>query len=97
MIAEEHSFMCQQGIIWCIVAGITGATPEKVMEAWLDERENKEGVSEATEGSVQEEVITDVYDDIRLLINGIFSCPTQVISPVIGLDLRVRYDHMFHF
>lgn len=56
MTAEEHEVMCQQGILWCIVAGITGVTPEKVMEAWLDERENKEGVSEATEGSVQEEV-----------------------------------------
>ena len=56
MTDQEHELMCQQGIIWCLVAGITGATPEKVMEAWLDERENKEGVSEATEGSVQEEV-----------------------------------------
>ena len=56
MTAEEHGVMCQQGILWCIVAGITGVTPEKVMEAWLDERENKEGVSEAAEGSVQEEV-----------------------------------------
>jgi hypothetical protein len=56
MTEEEHRVMCQQGILWCIVAGITGVTPEKVMEAWLNERENKEGVSEATEGSVQEEV-----------------------------------------
>ena len=56
MTAEEHRVMCQQGILWCIVAGITGVTPEKVMEAWLNERENKEGVSEVTEGSVQEEV-----------------------------------------
>ena len=56
MTDQEHELMCQQGIIWCLVAGITGATPEKVMEAWLDERENKEGVSEAAEGSVQEEV-----------------------------------------
>ena len=55
MTAEEHGVMCQQGILWCIVAGITGVTPEKVMEAWLDERENKEGVSEATEGSCEAE------------------------------------------
>jgi hypothetical protein len=56
MTDQEHEVMCQQGIIWCLVAGITGVTPEKVMEAWLDERENKEGVSKATESSVQEEV-----------------------------------------
>lgn len=42
MTDQEHELMCQQGILWCIVAGITGVTPEKVMEAWLDERENKE-------------------------------------------------------
>jgi len=56
MTAEEHGVICQQGILWCIVAGITGVTPEKVMETWLNEREAKEGVSETTEGSVQEEV-----------------------------------------
>jgi hypothetical protein len=55
MTAEEHRVMCQQGILWCIVAGITGATPEKVMEAWLDEREDKESVPETTEGSCQKE------------------------------------------
>lgn len=56
MTDEEHRLICQQGILWCIAAGITGVTPEKVMEVWLDEREDKEGVSEATEGSVQEEM-----------------------------------------
>ena len=56
MTDEEHRLICQQGILWCLVAGITGVTPEKVMEVWLDEREDKEGVSEATEGSVQEEM-----------------------------------------
>ena len=55
MTAEEHGVMCQQGILWCIVAGITGVTPEKVMEAWLDEREAEEDVSEATEGSCETE------------------------------------------
>jgi hypothetical protein len=55
MTAEEHRVMCQQGILWCIVAGITGVTPEKVMEAWLDEREAEEDVSEATEGSCETE------------------------------------------
>ena len=56
MTAEEHGVMCQQGIIWCLVAGITGVTPEQFLQAWLDEREAKESVSEATESSVQEEV-----------------------------------------
>lgn len=37
MTAEEHGVMCRQGIIWCIVAGITGVTPEQVLKAWLDE------------------------------------------------------------
>ena len=55
MTAEEHGVMCQQGILWCIVAGITGVTPEKVMEAWLDEREAEESVPEATEGSCETE------------------------------------------
>ena len=55
MTEEEHRVMCQQGILWCIVAGITGVTPEKVMEAWLDEREAEEDVSEATEGSCEAE------------------------------------------
>ena len=47
MTSEEHGVMCQQGILWCIVAGITGVTPEKVMEQWLDEREAKEDVDES--------------------------------------------------
>ena len=51
MTDEEHRLMCQQGIIWCIVAGITGVTPEKVLKDYLDEREDQEGVSQATEGS----------------------------------------------
>lgn len=55
MTAEEQEVMCQQGIIWCIVAGITGVTPQKVMEAWLDERKAEEDVSEATEGSCEAE------------------------------------------
>jgi hypothetical protein len=55
MTAEEHRVMCQQGILWCIVAGITGVTPEKVMETWLDEREAEESVPEATEGSCETE------------------------------------------
>ena len=38
MTAEEQEVICQQGILWGIVAGITGVTPEKVMETWLDER-----------------------------------------------------------
>ena len=51
MTDEEHRMMCQQGIIWCLVAGITGATPEQVLKDYLDEREDQEGVSQATEGS----------------------------------------------
>jgi len=47
MTTEEQEVICQQGIIWCIVAGITGVTPEKVMEEWLDEREAKEDVDES--------------------------------------------------
>jgi len=47
MTAEEQEIICQQGILWCIVAGITGVTPEKVMEQWLDEREAKEDVDES--------------------------------------------------
>ena len=42
MTDEEHRLMCQQGIIWCIVAGITGVTPEKVLKDYLDERERTE-------------------------------------------------------
>jgi len=55
MTAEEHGVMCQQGILWCIVAGITGVTPEQVLKAWLDEREAKEDVPEVTEGSCETE------------------------------------------
>ena len=42
MTDQEHELICQQGIIWCLVAGITGVTPEQFLQAWLDERENKE-------------------------------------------------------
>lgn len=50
MTDEEHELMCKQGIIWCLVAGITGVTPEKVLKDYLDEREDQESVSQATEG-----------------------------------------------
>jgi len=42
MTDEEHRMMCQQGIVWCIVAGITGATPEQVLKDYLDERESEQ-------------------------------------------------------
>jgi len=42
MTDEEHELMCKQGIIWCLVAGITGVTPEQVLKDYLDERESKQ-------------------------------------------------------
>ena len=36
---EERIIMTQQGILWSIVAGATGVTPESVMRKWIEESE----------------------------------------------------------
>lgn len=35
---EERSIMVGQGILWSIVAGATGVTPESVLKEWMNEQ-----------------------------------------------------------
>lgn len=35
---EERRVMVGQGILWSIVAGTTGVTPERVLKEWIDEQ-----------------------------------------------------------
>lgn len=35
---EERRVMVGQGILWSIVAGTTGVTPESVLKEWIDEQ-----------------------------------------------------------
>ena len=35
---DERRIMTEQGILWGIVAGITGATPESVLSRWQREK-----------------------------------------------------------
>ena len=36
---EERRIMTEQGIIWGIVAGITGATPLSVLQEWKEQQD----------------------------------------------------------
>lgn len=35
---EERRIMVGQGILWSIVAGATGVTPESVLKEWMNEQ-----------------------------------------------------------
>lgn len=37
MTDEERNLMTEQGILWSLVAGITGATPLSVLKKWKEE------------------------------------------------------------
>ena len=37
---EERRVMTEQGILWCLVAGITGATPLSVLENYIENIED---------------------------------------------------------
>ena len=39
MTEEERRICTEQGILWMIVAGATGVTPESVMRKWIEESE----------------------------------------------------------
>ena len=39
MTEEERIIMTQQGILWSIVAGATGVTPESIMKKWIEEND----------------------------------------------------------
>jgi len=39
MTEEERRVMVEQGILWSIVAGATGVTPESVLQRYLDEQD----------------------------------------------------------
>lgn len=39
MSEKERELMTQQGILWSIVSGITGVTPEDVLREYLDKNE----------------------------------------------------------
>jgi hypothetical protein len=39
MTESERRICTEQGILWMIVAGATGVTPESVMRKWIEERE----------------------------------------------------------
>lgn len=41
MTEEERSMVMEQGLIWMLVAGITGITPTKVMEDYIAQQETK--------------------------------------------------------
>lgn len=56
MTADEHDAMCRNGIMWAIVAGVTGITVEQVIKEYRDkhwegleeqENENQEGADQA--------------------------------------------------
>ena len=36
---EERRICTEQGILWMIVAGATGVTPESVMRKWIEDNE----------------------------------------------------------
>lgn len=36
---EERRIMVAQGILWSIVAGATGVTPESILQRYLDEQD----------------------------------------------------------
>ena len=38
MTDEERRIMAEQGILWSLVAGITGETPLSVLERWVEEQ-----------------------------------------------------------
>ena len=38
---EERRICTEQGILWMIVAGATGVTPESVMRDWIEHEEKK--------------------------------------------------------
>ena len=38
MTEDERRLMTEQGILWGIVAGITGATPESVLDKWIQDK-----------------------------------------------------------
>lgn len=40
MTEEERRIMVGQGILWSIIAGATGITPESVLEKHIAEQEN---------------------------------------------------------
>ena len=40
MTEEERRIMAEQGILWGIVAGITGATPLSVLEEWVEKQDD---------------------------------------------------------
>jgi hypothetical protein len=46
MTEDERVICTQQGITWMIVAGITGVTPEKVLQDHLDKEEAKTALNE---------------------------------------------------
>lgn len=37
MTEEERKLCTEQGILWMIVAGATGATPEGVLRKWMED------------------------------------------------------------
>ena len=41
MTEEERRICTEQGILWMIVAGATGATPEGIMREWVENEEKK--------------------------------------------------------
>ena len=41
MTEEERRICTEQGILWMIVAGATGVTPEGIMREWIENEEKK--------------------------------------------------------
>lgn len=40
---EEHDAMCRNGIMWAILAGVTGITQEQIIQDYLKSQEPSEG------------------------------------------------------
>ena len=41
MTEEERKLATEQGLLWMIVAGVTGVTPESVLKEWIDKQEKE--------------------------------------------------------
>ena len=41
MTEDERKVMTEQGILWCLVAGITGLSPLDVLREWKEQQEDE--------------------------------------------------------